>query len=79
MHEDSTYLTSGDKLQRTQGGLQVLGVALEIIQSIGERGLQFGGVLSRRRVGSDLVEGSHDCALQTGFADPAAAAASSLS
>lgn len=62
----ASYLTSRHELQRAQRRLQVLGVVLEVVQSIGERGLQLGGALSRRGVGGDLVEGSHDCAVQTG-------------
>lgn len=54
------YLTSRDELQRAQRGLQVLGVALEVEKSISERGLQLRRALPRGRVGSDLVEGSHD-------------------
>lgn len=46
-------------MQRAQRSLQVLGVALEVKQSIGEGRLQLGGALSRGRVDGDLVERSH--------------------
>lgn len=59
---NAAYLTSRDELQRAQRSLQILGVALEVVKSVGERGLQLRRALSRSRVGSNLVERSHDCA-----------------
>lgn len=53
-------LTSGHELQRSKGTPQVLGVGLQVVKGIGERSLQLGRALSRRGVGRDLVEGSHD-------------------
>lgn len=60
------YLTGRDELQGPEGGLQVLCVALEVEESTGDRGLQLGGVLPRRRVDGDLVDSSHDCRRATG-------------
>jgi hypothetical protein len=57
----NSYLTGRDELQGAKGGLQVLCVALEVEESAGDRGLQLGGVLPGRRVGGDLVDGSHYC------------------
>lgn len=56
-----SYLTGRDKLQRPKGGLQVLCVALQVEESAGDRSLQLGGVLPRRRVEGDLVDSSHFC------------------
>lgn len=56
-----SYLTGANELQGPEGRLQVLGVVLQVIEGVGERGLQLGGVLPRRGVGGDLVESSHDC------------------
>lgn len=53
----SSYLASGDKLQRAQSALHVGDVGLEIIESIGDARLDLGRVLPRRAVGGDLVEG----------------------
>lgn len=56
-----SYLTGRDELQRPEGSLQVLCVALQVEESTGDRGLQLGGVLPRRRVRGDLVDSSHYC------------------
>lgn len=61
-----TYLAGRHKLQRPEGSLQVGCVVLEVIESAGDRGLQLGGVLPRRRVQGDLVDGSHYCRRATG-------------
>ena len=52
----SSHLTGRDDLQRPEGGLDVGGVLLELVQSLGDAGLQLAGVLARRAVGRDLVE-----------------------
>jgi hypothetical protein len=59
--DNNSYLAGRDELQGTKAGLQVLCVALEVEESAGDRGLQLGGVLPGRRVGGDLVDGSHYC------------------
>lgn len=59
--DNKSYLAGRDELQGTKAGLQVLCVALEVEESAGDRGLQLGGVLPGRRVGGDLVDGSHYC------------------
>lgn len=56
-----SYLTGRDKLQGPKGSLQILCVALQVEESTGDRGLQLGGVLPRRRVDGNLVDSSHDC------------------
>lgn len=58
---NNSYLAGRDELQGTKAGLQVLCVALKVEESAGDRGLQLGGVLPGRRVGGDLVDGSHYC------------------
>jgi hypothetical protein len=60
-----SYLTSRDKLERSQGGLEVRDVGLEFVKGGCDAGLQLGRMLPRRAVGSDLVEGwlRHDCDL----------------
>jgi hypothetical protein len=57
------YLASRDELKRSQGSLQVWDVGLEFIEGGCDAGFQLGGMLSRRAVGGDLVEGwlRHDC------------------
>jgi len=64
----NSYLTGRDELQGPKGGLQVLCVALEVEESASDRGLQLGGVLPRRRVEGNLVDGSHDCERRGGSA-----------
>lgn len=53
----SSHLTGRDNLQRTKGSLQVGGAGLEIVQSLSNVLLEVGGVLPRRAVGGDLVQG----------------------
>lgn len=57
----NSYLTSRGKLQGPKRGLQIGRVVLQVEESTGDRGLQLGRVLPRRRVVRDLVESSHDC------------------
>lgn len=60
----SSYLLGRDELQRPEGGLEVGSVALEIVQSTSDAGLELRGVLARGRGGGDLVElrgGHFDC------------------
>jgi hypothetical protein len=54
-----SYLTGRNKLQWPERSLQIPGIALQVIESIGERGLKFGRAPSRRGAGSDLVKSSH--------------------
>lgn len=54
-----SHLTSVDKLQRSQGNLEVGSVVLEIEQSLSNVLLKLGGVLPRGAVGGDLVDGAH--------------------
>lgn len=54
-----SHLTGRDDLQRSQGNLEVGGVALEIEQSLSNVLLKLGGVLPRGAVGGDLVDGAH--------------------
>lgn len=53
----NSHLTGRDKLQRAKGRLQVGSVRLEVVQSLGNVGLELRGALARRAVGRDLVEG----------------------
>lgn len=52
-----SHLAGRDDLQRAEGDLEVGGVALEVVQSLGNVLLQLGGVGPRGAVGSDLVQG----------------------
>lgn len=52
-----SHLTGRDELQRSQGNLEVGSVGLEVVESLGDARLELGGVLPRRAVGSDLVQG----------------------
>lgn len=52
----SSHLTGRDELQRPESGLEVGSVALEIVESASNAGLQLRGVLAGRAVGRDLVE-----------------------
>ena len=52
-----SHLTGRDELQRSQGNLEVGGVGLEVVESLGDARLELGGVLPRGAVGSDLVQG----------------------
>ena len=55
-----SYLAGGDELQRPQGAAHVRDVGLELVDGIGNAGLDLAGVGARRRVGGDLVEsGGH--------------------
>lgn len=53
----SSYLAGGDELQRPEGAAHVWDVALELEESIGNVGLDLRGVLARRAVRRNLVEG----------------------
>lgn len=64
-----SYLAGRGELQRTKGGLQVLGVALEIEESASDGGLQLGGVLPGGRVEGNLVDGRHDCDGEGGLSE----------
>ena len=55
------HLSCADKLQRTQGRLQVRGVGLEIVKSTSNAGLELSRVGVRRTRRRDLVDGRHDC------------------
>lgn len=60
----SSYLAGGHELERAQRGLHVRDVLLEVVESIGNAGLDLGGALPRGAVGSDLVQGGrHGCGL----------------
>lgn len=52
-----SYLAGGDELQRAQSDLEVGSVGLEVVESTSDAGLELRGVLPRRAVGSDLVQG----------------------
>lgn len=52
-----SHLASRDKLQRSQGNLEVGSVGLEIVESLSNLLLKLGRVLPRRAVGGDLVQG----------------------
>lgn len=58
-----SYLAGGDELQRPQGAAHVRDVGLELVDGIGDAGLNLAGVGARRRVGGDLVKGGgrHGC------------------
>ena len=53
------YLSCIDELKRTESGLQVGGVGLEVIESASNAGLEFGWVRTGWALGRDLLEGSH--------------------
>ena len=53
----SSHLTGRDELQGAQGDLEVSGVGLEVVESLSDALLELGGVLPRRAVGGDLVQG----------------------
>ena len=52
-----SHLAGRDELQRSQGNLEVGSVGLEIVESLSNVLLKLGGVLPRRAVGGDLVQG----------------------
>jgi hypothetical protein len=56
----SSYLASGDKLQRAQRALHVGDVVLEVLKGIVDGRLDFRGRRARRAVGGDLGELRHD-------------------
>ena len=58
-----SYLASGDELQRPQRTAHVWDIGLKVVERIGDVGLDLRGVLTRRAVGRDLVEGGgrHFC------------------
>lgn len=53
----SSHLAGRDDLQRSQGNLEVGSVGLEVVESLSNVLLELGGVLPRRAVGGDLVQG----------------------
>lgn len=53
----NSHLLSVDELQRTQRRLEVGGVGLQVVEGRGDLGLELRGVLARRAVGRNLVEG----------------------
>ena len=55
------HLSCGNDLKRSQCGLQVGGVGLEVIESASNAGLELGWLLARWARGRDLVEGTHIC------------------
>lgn len=52
-----SHLSGRDDLQRSQGNLEVGSVGLEVVESLSDARLELRGVLPRRAVGSDLVQG----------------------
>ncbi|KAI9166531.1 hypothetical protein HJFPF1_02638 [Paramyrothecium foliicola] len=52
-----SHLAGRDELQRSQGDLEIGSVGLEIVESLSNVLLKLGGVLPRRAVGGDLVQG----------------------
>jgi len=57
------YLSGGDDLKRAESGLEVGGVALKVVKSTSNAGLELAGLRARWAVGRDLVDGTHDCGL----------------
>jgi len=51
-----SYLAGGDELERTKRAAHVGDVLLELIESVGDVGLDLRWVLARRAVARDLVE-----------------------
>lgn len=66
-----SYLASRHELQRPQRGPHVWDVGLEVVESIGDAGLDFRRVLPRRAVGRNLVESGlrHDCGCRCGIVE----------
>jgi len=56
-------LSGGDDLKRAESGLEVGGVALKVVKSTSNAGLELAGLRARWAVGRDLVDGTHDCGL----------------
>jgi hypothetical protein len=54
-------LSCGNELKRSECGLEICGIGLEIVQSTSNAGLKLRGVLARWARGRDLVEGAHGC------------------
>lgn len=54
---DSSYLACGHELERAESGLHVGDVALEVVEGIGDAGLDLRGGLPRWAVWRDLVQG----------------------
>lgn len=52
-----SHLAGRDELQRAQSDLEIGSVGLEVEESLSNVLLELGGVLPRRAVGSDLVQG----------------------
>ena len=63
MQREMSYFSSRDELEWSESRLEVWDVGLKFVESSCDRGFEFGRVLLRRAVGSDLVEGwlRHDC------------------
>lgn len=55
------HLSRGHKLQWPERGLHVWDVGLQIVEGVGDVGLELGWTLARRAGRCDLVEGGHDC------------------
>jgi len=55
----TAHLSCIDELKRTEGGLQVRGVCLEVVESSSDAGLEFGWVRTGWALGRNLLEGSH--------------------
>jgi len=53
----NSHLAGRDELQRPEGGLEVGGVGLEVVEGAGDALLELRGVLAAGAVGRDLVEG----------------------
>ena len=56
---DRTCLARRCELKGSQSGLHVGGVGFQVIDGIGDAGLQLRRMLARRAVGRDLVEMGH--------------------
>lgn len=55
------YLSGRDDLERAEGGLEIGGVGLEVVERAGNGGLELGWLCARWAVRRDLVEGTHVC------------------
>lgn len=55
------YLASRGELQWAERRLKIGGVGLEVVQSLGDRGLKLRWALARWAVSRDLVHGAHFC------------------
>lgn len=55
------YLSSGDDLKRAKSSLEVRGVALKVVKSASDAGLELAGLCTRWAVRRDLVDSTHIC------------------